>query len=118
MSATIEMQATGFPAPAVFKEHVEWVSAQCQGFLDWQRRTILQGDPSAELRSTHREALKCLLRMTRSLYLTVSDPDYSDEWASRELRGRLGQLEESWRMSNNPMTDQAADEVLAKCFPG
>ena len=118
MSATVETPLAEFPASAVFKEHVEWVSAQCQAFLDWQRRTVLQSNAAPELRRTHRDALKCLLRMTRSLYLTVSDPDYFDEWAARELRGRLGQLEESWRMTNNPMSDSEADDLLAKHFPG
>jgi len=35
-----------------------------------------------------------------------------------EISGRLIQLEHSWRMINNPMSDAEADELLARIFPG
>jgi hypothetical protein len=95
---------------------MEW-SGLCRQFLDVQRREILLGNPTPAQRAAHRDALKWMLRMTRAIYATVADPDFPDTAIASEINGRLIQLEHSWRMINNPMSDAEADELLAKIFP-
>ena len=46
----------------------------------------------------------------------LSDPEFLNSMA-REVRGRLGQLENSWEMLNNPVSEAEADRVLAAVFP-
>ena len=95
---------------------MEW-SGLCRQFLDVQRRGILLGNPTPAQQEAHRNALKWMLRMTRAIHVTVADPDYPDPTLASEINGRLIQLEHSWRMINNPMSDAEADELLAKVFP-
>jgi len=95
---------------------MEW-SALCRQFLDFQRREILLGNPTPQQQEAHRAMLKWMLRLTRSLHLSVADPDFPDPTLADELEGRVIQLSESWRMFNNPMSDAEADELLAKVFP-
>jgi len=95
---------------------MEW-SGLCRQFLDVQRREILLGDPTPAQEEAHRNALKWLLRLTRAIHTTVADPDYPEPALASEIGGRLIQLEHSWRMLNNPMSDAEADELLAKIFP-
>lgn len=95
---------------------MEW-SRLCRQFLDVQRREIFQRNPTPAQQEAHRNALKWMLRMTRALHATVADPDYPDPSLAAEMSGRLIQLEHSWRMANNPMSDAEADELLARVFP-
>jgi hypothetical protein len=95
---------------------MEW-SRLCRQFLDVQRREIFQGNPTPAQQEAHRNALKWMLRMTRALHATVADPDYPDPSLAPEMSGRLIQLEHSWRMANNPMSDAEADQLLARVFP-
>lgn len=83
-----------------------------------QRREILMGDPTPAQQEAHRTALKRLLRMTRMMCAAVADPDDPDRQMADELEGRLIQLEESWRMINNPMSEAEADGLIQKFFPG
>lgn len=99
-------------------EQVTRWSSVCQRFLDWQKQQILGPDkPSPEKIEQHRACLKWLLRFGRALYLTASDPDYPDKRLSSELRGRLIQLEHSWRMVHEPLPESEANQLLQEVFP-
>jgi hypothetical protein len=108
----------GFPFEQLTWETVAQWSAVCQRFLDWQRRAILDIEPSPEALAQHRNALRWLLRFARAIYLTASDPDYPDHRIAEELKGRLHQLEHSWRMVHDQMPDAEAEKLLAEFFPG
>jgi hypothetical protein len=92
----------------------EW-SDVCQKFLDNQRQLFI-GQPTPEQMEGHRMALKWLLRFTRAIHLTASDPEYPDRQIADELVGRLIQLEHSWRMIENPISEAEADKLAEKVF--
>ena len=94
----------------------QW-SATCQRFLDWQRREIIEREPSPENLEQHRAGLKWLLRFAKGIYLTASDPEYPDKGVADELKGRMLQLEHSWRMVHNRMPDGEAEKLLKEVFP-
>lgn len=94
----------------------DWVNA-CNDFLRWQRREVIERRPSPEKLSEHRVALKVMLRLGRSLHAHVCDPDFPLRQCIPEVDGKLRQLEESWEMIHNPMSDAEADAVLQQAFP-
>jgi hypothetical protein len=121
MKAATDVQdpTEGFSLKEAAWDQVHVWSEICQKFLTWQNREILKAcDPSAEKLEQHRSGLKWLLRFGRALYLAAADPDYPDKRVSRELRGRLVQLEHSWRMVHEPMPQAEAEKLLAELFPG
>ena len=94
----------------------QW-SELCQKFLDWQRQEILSREPSPTNLEQHRTGLKWLLRFAKGVYLTASDPEYPDKSIADELKGRMLQLEHSWRMIHDPMPDAEAEKLLREVFP-
>lgn len=99
-------------------DQVERWSENCQTFLDWQRREILgKQKPSPKAMEVHRAGLKWLIRFGRIIQLTVAEPDYPDRHLLNELEGRLTQLEESWKMVYEPMSDDEAQKLLRQTFP-
>ncbi len=101
----------------IAQETVEQWSDLCQRFLDRQREEIIEATPTARQLDEHRTALKLMLRFGRALYFTVSDPDYPNRQTASELRGRLLQLEHSWRMFHEPMPEGEAEALLKEVFP-
>jgi len=99
------------------REAVAQWSAICQKFLDWQRREILQGEPSGQMLEQHQVALKWLLRFAKGIYSTASDPDYPDRGIADELKGRVIQLEHSWRMIHELIPETHADRLIKEIFP-
>ena len=96
---------------------VEHWCALCQNFLDWQRRQIIEGEPSPEDLERHRTGLKWMLRFAKAIYLTASDPEYPDKRIADELKGRMLQLEHSWRMVHDTLPDAEAEKLLKEVFP-
>jgi len=107
----------GLSIDQIARETVDQWSALCQRFLNRQRAEILDVEPSAEKLEQHRAGLKWMLRFTRAIYLTASDPDYPDKRIANELHGRLVQLEHSWRMIHEKMPDSEAEQILREVFP-
>ena len=100
------------------REQVSRWSNVCQKFLDWQKQNFMGLEqPPAEKMDQHRAGLKWLLRFGRALYFTASDPDYPDKRLAGELRGRLIQLEHSWRMVHERLPDAEAAQLLRETFP-
>jgi hypothetical protein len=60
--------------------------------------------------------LRALLIAGRALYTLTSDPEFLNSLA-RDVRGRLGQLENPWEMLENPISEAEADRILAQAFP-
>ena len=107
-----------FPLQEEARDQVRRWSSVCQKFLDWQKQNVLgPKQPAAEKIEQHRACLKWLLRFGRAIYFTASDPDYPDKRLASELRGRLTQLEHSWRMVHERLPDAEAAELLEKTFP-
>jgi hypothetical protein len=115
---TVSHEGLDFSLQQVAREQVQRWSDICQKFLDWQQREILEPRqaPPGKLEQ-HRDGLKWLLRFGRAIYMTTSDPDYPDKQISSELRGRLIQLEHSWRMVHQQMPEAEAEQLLKEVFP-
>ena len=96
---------------------VEQWSATCQRFQDWQRREIIEREPSPEILEQHRAGLKWLLRFAKGIYLPASDPEYPDKGIADELRGRMLQLEHCWRIVHDRMPDAEAEKLQTEIFP-
>jgi hypothetical protein len=104
--------STGFTRKLV----EDWVNS-CNDFLRWQRREIIERRPSPARLAEHRDTLKVMLRLGRSLHAQVSDPDFPRRQCVSEVGGKLRQLEKSWEMIHNPMGDGEAEAVLQRAFP-
>jgi hypothetical protein len=94
----------------------DWVKS-CNDFLQWQRREVIERKPSPQKLAEHRDTLKLMLRLGRSLHAQVSDPDFPLRPCAPEIGGKLRQLEKSWEMIQNPMSDGEADAILRQAFP-
>src|SRR6266487_5028579 len=95
----------GFVSTGFTRKLVQaWVSS-CNDFLQWQRRELIEQKPSPEKLSEHRDTLKLMLRLGRSFHAQVSDPDFPLPQLASEVGGKLRQLEKSWEMIQNPMSD-------------
>jgi PAS domain-containing protein len=95
---------------------LEW-SGSCGRFLNWEREHLILREPSAQDLAEHKQALRWLLQITRLYHAAVSDPEFPDRSAVKELHGRLLQLESSWRMFHEAMPEAEADKLLAEVFP-
>ncbi len=107
----------GLVLQQIAQETVEQWSDLCQRFLDRQRQEIIEATPTARRLDEHRSALKLMLRFGRALYFTVSDPDCPNRQTASELRGRLLQLEHSWRMLHEPMPEVDGEALLREVLP-
>ena len=100
------------------RRNAEAWSDMTQQLLDEQRIHMLEKEPTQKDLDAQRQRLTWMFRFMRPLYAAVSDPDYPDPWPAQELKGRLIQLEHSWRIFQEPqMTEAEADEILKKVFP-
>ncbi|MGH7968339.1 MAG: hypothetical protein ACREIC_06380 [Limisphaerales bacterium] len=93
-----------------------WVEAVNQ-FRRWERREIVEKEPSRETLAQYRGELKMMLHSTRMLLNLAQDPDYPARRFIPEISGKLRQLESSWESLNNPMSDAEADALLQQAFP-
>ena len=100
------------------KDFLERWSATCSDFLRWEREKILKGDPTPKEREKHRQVLKWLLRLTRVIHSIAADPEFPNRAASELLEMKLWQLNESWKMIYESVSDEAAKQVLNEVFPG
>ena len=92
-----------------------WIAA-CDAFLQWQRKRVIERKPSTDELAEHREALKWMLRLTRNLHAQVADPDFPAPLSASEIAGKLLQLEESWGLIQESMSDAEADAILLTAF--
>lgn len=117
MEITMPAVERGYVSAGFTRELVQaWVNS-CNGFLQWQRRELIEQKASSEILSEHRNTLKLMLRLGRSFHAQVSDPDFPLRQFAPEVAGKLRQLEKSWDMIQNPMKDAEADAILQQAFP-
>ena len=85
-----------------------WEAAQL--FFDWEHQVMILGNPTAEQKEEHRSMLKLLTLMVGFVRKL--------ERNNHSLEMLQTRLDDSWGMFYNPMTDDEAEAVLAKVFPG
>src|SRR5436190_17143349 len=89
----------------------------CDDFLQWQRKTFIENEPSQPELSEHSRTLNLMLRVAVMMQAQASDPDFPARDLLPEISGRLRLLQESRTLIHNPMSDKAADEILGRAFP-
>src|SRR5438093_444142 len=89
----------------------------CKSFLAWQYDEVLSKRASPEVLADHRATLKWWLWVTRMLHAQILHPEYPARQYLPEVEGKLGQLEKSWEMVHNPMSDEEANRILGQAFP-
>src|SRR2546423_14654984 len=105
------------PRPLSSGDLFRFWSECCENFLKWQRKCFLDREPSPEDLSEHNKRLNLLVRFTLHVYAQAADPDSQMPEALPTIAGRLKQLE-TWRtVIHSPLTEQEADEVIARAFP-
>jgi len=93
-----------------------WVKA-CDTFREWERKELIQKEPSPETLAKHKKLGSALIRTAHMLQAVMEYPDYPTREFLPEVRGKLLQLEDARDMIHDPMSDQEADAILAKVFP-
>jgi hypothetical protein len=51
------------------------------------------------------------------LECVASDPDFSDRPLGNVLKAKVWQLEQPWRQIYEPISEEAANKILAEIFP-
>ena len=101
----------------VVSNNLEQFCEQCDRFIKWQYREIIRGEPSPEQQESHRRELKWVLRTAKLLECVASDPDSASPSAIALLRAKIWQLERSWKMLYDPLSEEEANRILAEVFP-
>ena len=117
MEAVSDKSLTEISIDVVAKHPVlQWIRL-CEQFLNWERKHLLEKEPSRQTLADHRQALIWLLRMTRAIHAQVSDPDFPNRELARELGWKIRRLQESWWQIQDPMPEAEADAILKQAFP-
>jgi hypothetical protein len=85
-----------------------WDAAQL--FFDWEHQAMILRSPSDEQKEEHYSTLKFLTLMVGFIRKL--------ERNNHSLEMLQTRLDDSWGMFYNPMTDDEAEAVLEKVFPG
>src|SRR5258708_4813853 len=116
MEAAIKKADTK-PEPNLIRRWVQiWVS-DCNEFRRWEREELILKDPSPETIAEHAKKSQLFILSARLLQGLMANPDYPAREFRAEVDGKVRQLEETWDMIHNPMTDEEADAILLKAFP-
>jgi len=113
--AVASMDSSG---PLLFEDLYQFWAERCEQFLSWQRKNFIQREASAQELAEHSKRLSLMLRFTLHVYSLAADPDSPRPEAIRAIAGRLKQLE-NWRtVIHDSLTEEEANEILARAFPG
>jgi len=110
-------EEAGLPSHVAARKIVEAWAEAVDAFRKWQRNEILQKDPTHAQLAEHKKALTWILRWTRMMQSLVQDAEFPAREFAAEVSGRLMQLEESYSLIHDPLTDAEADSVLREAFP-
>jgi hypothetical protein len=101
---------------AALKIIESWAKA-VDRFRQWERREIIEKEPSPEDLERHRREGAWFIRWTRFLQSMVMDPEFPVRECVPEVEGRLIQLEQAWDTIHDPMPEAEAAAILKKAFP-
>ena len=74
-------------------------------------------EPSPRIVAEHAKKSQLFILTARFLQGLMADADYSARELRTEVDGKVRQLEETWGMIHNPMSDEEASAILQKGFP-
>jgi hypothetical protein len=103
--------------PLSFNDLFEFWTERCESFLDWQRTNFVDRDSSPPELAEHTKRLNLMVRFTLHVYAQAADPDAPMPEALATIAGRLKQFEDWRAVIHCPLTEEAADTILARAFP-
>src|SRR5258708_7157736 len=77
-------------------DYIRQWCVMCDRFNQWQHKQIIQVQPTPQEQEDHRQQLKWLLRLTKLMLYTASDPEFPDHSAVDLLETKVWQLEQAW----------------------
>ena len=83
---------------------------------DWERREIIEKQPSPKHLGQHCKEALFIIRMTKWPLGLVSDPESPLRDYTAEVRGGLRQLENVFDMIHDPISDAEAEAILKEVF--
>jgi len=92
----------------------------CDRFNEWQHQHIIRGHPTSQEQADPRQWLKWLLRLTKLMHCTASDPEFPDRSVVELLETKIWQLEQTWKLLYrrlSPPETTAAESLLKEVFP-
>jgi|ERR1041385_2031938 hypothetical protein len=101
-------------------DHIRHWCEICDRFNEWQHKQIIGGKPTPQEREEHRQGLKWLLRLTKMMHYTASDPEFPDPSVVALLQAKIWQLEQAWKLLYRRLSQPElgeAEMVLKDVFP-
>jgi len=86
-------------------------------FRRWERKEIIEKEPSLKDLERHRREGAWFIRWTRFVQTMLMDPEFPVRECAPEVEGRLIQLEQAWETIHDPMPDAEAEAILKQVFP-
>ena len=101
-------------------DYIRQWCALCEHFNEWQHQHIIGSKPTPQEQEDHRQGLKWLLRLTKLMHYTASDPEFPDRSLVELLETKIWQLEQAWKLLYRSLSQEeteTADLVLREVFP-
>jgi hypothetical protein len=98
-------------------EQVENWSEQCARLRRWERRELLDKEPSQLTLARHAELLRSFIKNTDSLIGVAATDDIYDAGLRERLAIIRERLQDSEDMYHPKITAEEADRILAEAFP-
>lgn len=105
---------------AMTADYIRQWCGLCDRFNEWQHKHIIGQESSTELFEGHRQGLKWLLRLTKLMHYTLSDPEFPDRSLVELLETKIWQLEQAWKIlyrQRSQKETEEAESVLREIFP-
>lgn len=117
MEAAVPKAVDAEGSPNLIRRWIQiWVN-DCNEFRRWEREELILKEPSAETLVEHGKKSQLFILTARFLQGLMANPDYPAREFRAEVDGKVRQLEETWDMIHNPMSDEEAGAILQKAFP-
>ena len=117
MEATVAKGVSDKPGADLIGSWVRIRVNDCNEFRRWERKELILKRPSPEVVAEHVRKSQLFILTARLLQGLMANPNYPAREFRAEVDGKVRQLEETWDMIHNPMSNEQADAILQKAFP-
>jgi hypothetical protein len=117
MEAAASKAVTAKSEPDLIHHWVEIWIRDCNAFRRWERTEVILKTPDLNTVAEHAKRSQLFILSGRLLQGLMTSPDYPAREFRAEVDGKVRQLEETWDMIHNSMSDQEAETILQKAFP-
>jgi hypothetical protein len=99
-------------------ESVEKALLVAEAALQWHRANFVFHDPTPQEKKDLQVALKWIIPGLRFQESLLEDPEVGDPALARQLGAMRRRLQEAWQYTFNPISADAADQIIHQHFPG